>query len=102
MAICLGCYELCLLLVLVFQFLLGTPKKHSLASFFVVFPFAVFMPLRLKHARLFSKCFLSNISFWILKLFVFPAVAHFLGRELVEEKPSEVRTVYILGLKEPD
>ena len=44
----------------------------------------------LKNARVFSKCFLSNISFWILKLFVFPAVAHFWAQ-------SEVRTVYILG-----
>ena len=44
-----------------------------------------------------SKCFLFNISFCILKVFVFPAVAHFLGKELVEEMPSEVRTVYILG-----
>ena len=56
----------------------------------------------LKNARVFSKCFPYNISFWILKLFVFPAVAHFFGKEFVEEKPSEVLTVYILGLKEPD
>ena len=35
--------------------------------------------------------------FSILKLFVFPAVAHFLGKELVEQKSREVRTVYILG-----
>ena len=51
----------------------------------------------LKNARVFSKCFPSNISFCILKFFVFPSVAHFLGKELVEEKPSEVLTVYILG-----
>ena len=65
--------------------------------FIISLPFVVFTLFGLKHARVFFKFSLSNISFWILKLFVFPAVAHFLGKELVEEKPSEVRTVYILG-----
>ena len=83
MAIWLGYYELSLLLVLVFQFLRGT---------FCCFHARLF---GLKNAGVFSKCFPSNISFGILKLFVFPAVAHILGKELVEEKPSEVLTVYI-------
>ena len=68
MAICLGYYELSLLLVLVFQFLRGTPKKHSPASFFVFLPFVVFTLFGLKNARVFSKCFLSNISFWAKNL----------------------------------
>ena len=39
-----------------------------------------------------------SIQYFILepKTLHFPAVAHFLGKELVEEKPSEVRTVYTL------
>ena len=69
-----------------FQFPRGTPKKHSPASFFVFLLFVVFTFFGLKNARVFSKCFLCNISFWILKLFVFPAVAHFLGKELVGER----------------
>ena len=64
---------------------------------FLKLTFVVFTLFGQKIPVFFSKCFLSNISFWILKVFVFPAVAHFLGKELVEEKPSEVRTVYILG-----
>ena len=86
-----------LLLVLVFQFLEAKPKKPSLASFFVLLPFVVFMLFGQQNSRVFSKCFLSNISFCILKRFVFPAVTHVLGKELLEEKPSEVQTVYILG-----
>ena len=89
MAICLGYYELSLLLVLVFQFLRGNIRRHLCCFHARLFG--------LKNACVFSKCFPSNISFCILKFFVFPSVAHFLGKELVEEKPSEVLTVYILG-----
>ena len=93
MAICLGYYELSLLLVLVFQFLRRNPKKYS--RHLLLFSRSA---VRTKKMLVFfSKCFPSNISFWILKFFVFPSVAHFLGKELVEEKPSEVLTVYILG-----
>ena len=43
----------------------------------------------LKNARVFSKCFLSNVFC--------PCCRSFLGTKLVEEKPSEARTVYIIG-----
>ena len=45
---------------LVFQFLRETPKKHSHRSLFFL-PFVVFTLFGLKNARVFSKCFLSNI-----------------------------------------
>ena len=51
---------------------------------------------------------ISNISFWILKLFVFPAVTHFLGKELVEEKKAKQSPdglypqLRFVSLKEPD
>ena len=93
MAICLGYYELCF--VTCISFPISTRNaEETFAGTFCCFHARLF---GLKNARVFSKCFPSNISFWILKLFVFPAVAHFLGKELVEEKPSEVLTVYILG-----
>ena len=77
--------------------------EETFASFFVFLPLAVFTlssetGLDSKNACVFYKrSSLSNISFWILKLFVLPAVAHLLGTELVEEKPSEIRMVYILS-----
>ena len=43
----------------------------------------------IKNARVFSKCFPSNISFWILKLFVFPAVAHFWAKNWLKKSQAK-------------
>ena len=69
--------------------------EEAFASFFVFLRFVLkFHPTELVWTQkcfCFSKCFLSNISFGILKLLVFHAVAHLLGTNLVEKnEPSEV------------
>ena len=75
---------------LFFQFLRETSKKHL--SFFVVLRFVLKFHRNwfgLKTAFVFSKCFVSNISCEILKLFVFHAVAHLLGTKLVGKKKKQ-------------
>ena len=77
MAICLGYYQLSLLLVLVFQFLQGTPKKHrSLFSYNLSLPFVVFTLFRLKNAR--------SIQYFILdpKTLRFPFCRSFFGQRI--------------------
>ena len=56
--------------------------------FLILFVLKFHLKLVALKKRLFFPIFLSNISFWILKLFVFHAVAIFLGTKLVEERPS--------------
>ena len=54
--------------------------EETFASFFFCFIWNWF---GLKNACVFfQNCSLSNISFWILKLFVFHAVTHFLGLKI--------------------
>ena len=92
MAIWLGYYKLSLLLVLVFQFLRGTPNKHR--RHLLLFSRSA---VRTKKCSCFFQMF--SIQYFILdpKTLRFPCCRSFLGKELVEEKPSEVLTVYILG-----
>ena len=68
-------------LVLFFQFLRETSKKHFCCLYFFCRNW-----FGLKNAFVFSKCFVSNISFEIIKLFIFHAVAHLLGTKLVGKK----------------
>ena len=80
-----------MLLVSFFKLLRETSKKH-LHGFFVVLRFVLKFHRNwfgLKKRFRFSKCFVSNISFEILKLFVFHAVAHLLATKLVGKKKKE-------------
>ena len=43
----------------------------------------------LKNAGVFSKCFPSNISFCILKFFVFPSVAHFWAKNCLKKSQAK-------------
>ena len=63
LAICLGYYELCMLLVLFFQFLRGTSKKH----------FCCRNWFGLKNAFVFFQMFCIQYFIWDSKLFVFHA-----------------------------
>lgn len=98
LAICLGYYELCLLRVYFSNFCEKSRINiRTVLRFLTRFGFSKFFHPKLvwtqKCLFLYFKCFPSNISFLILKLFVFHVVALFLGSKLVNDKPSEVRTV---------
>ena len=84
-------------MLLVLFFLRETSKKH-----FYCLNFLLSKLVWTQKCFVFSKCFVSNISFEILKLFVFYAVAHLLGTKLVKKKPSEVRRLRLVSLREPD
>ena len=102
MAICLGYYELSLLLVLVFQFLRRNPKKYS------------------RHLLLFSRsavrtkkcwCFFQmfSIQYFILhpKIFRFPFCRSFVGQRIgwrkAKRSPNGLYPrLRFVSLKEPD
>ena len=75
-----------MLLVLFFQFLPETSKKHICCLNFL-----------LSKLVWTQKCFVSNISFEILKLFLFHAVAHLLGTKLVGKKKPKRSPAASLG-----
>ena len=64
--------------------------EETFSLFFVFLRFALIRNwFRLKNAFVFAKCFLSNISFGILKLFVFHAVANLLAQNWLEKKKQK-------------
>ena len=69
--------------------------EETFASFYVVLRFVLKFHrnwLGLKNACVFSRCFVSNSSFEILKFFVFPAVAHLLGTKFVAKNKQRKKT----------
>ena len=102
LAICLGYSRDMFVTCLIFPICTRNGERKFISFFVFLRTFCCFHAFisnwfGLKNARVFFQMF--SIQYFILdpKTLRFPCCRSFLGTKLVEEKPSEVRTVYILG-----